>query len=179
MTKDEKYTLVDELTEKFKNINYFYITDTSGMSVAKINKFRRFLFEKGLEYQIAKNTLILKALERANPGVDYSEFRDKVLRGFSGIIFSPESGNLPGKALKQYLKQNPGDKPALKGASVDTALFIGADNLDALSTLKSKNELIGDIILMLQSPAQQVIGALQSAGQTLSGVLKTLEEREA
>ncbi len=179
MTKDEKYALVDELTEKFKTINYFYITDTSGMTVAQINKFRRFLFDKGLEYKVDKNTLILKALERANEGVDYSEFRSKVLKGFSGIIFSPESGNLPAKLLKQYLKANPGEKPALKGASVDTALFMGADSLDALASLKSKSELIGDIVLMLQSPAQQVIGALQSGGQTISGVLKTLEERGA
>jgi len=179
MTKEEKYALVDELAEKLSGIDYFYVTDTSGMSVAQINDFRRTCFSKGLEYKVVKNTLIAKALERQTKGVDYTEFTNKVLKGTSGIIFSPESGNLPAKVIKDFLKAKKATKPLLKGASVDGAIFIGVDNLETLATLKSKNELIGDVIGLLQSPMQSVIGGLQSGGQTIAGLLKTLEERAA
>lgn len=175
MNKQEKYALVDALFEKLQNTNYFYITDTSGMSVAQINDFRGACFKKGLEYKVVKNTLIAKALERLD--TDYTEFSDKVLKGFSGIIFSPESGKAPAEVIKDFTKKNKSEKPALKGASIDTALFIGAEHLNTLSEIKSKDELLGEVISLLQSPATNVLGALQSGGHTISGILKTLEER--
>jgi len=179
MTKQEKYALVDKLTEKLSETAYFYIADTSGMSVAQINKFRGMCFKQGLEYQVVKNTLIAKSLERLDNGADYSEFTDKVLKGNSGIIFSKEVANAPAKVLKEFKKEAKWEKIMLKGASVDGGLFIGAEHLESLSTLKSKTELLGDIIGLLQSPAQNVISALQSGGQTISGLLKALEERDA
>lgn len=175
MTREEKQQLVGELSDKLSNTDYFYVTDASGLTVAQINDFRRMCFEKGLEYRVVKNTLIGKALETLD--ADYAEFSESVLKGFSGIIFSPEVGNAPAKLLKDFHKKSNLDKPSLKGASIDSDVFIGADNLDLLSKLKSKDELLGEIIGLLQSPAKNVISALQSGGQTISGLLKSLEER--
>ncbi|MBT29758.1 MAG: 50S ribosomal protein L10 [Thalassobius sp.] len=175
MTREEKHQLVGELSEKLANTDYFYIADASGLTVSEINDFRKMCFEKGLEYRVVKNTLISKALETLD--TDYTEFSEKVLKGFSGIIFSPEVGNAPAKVLKDFQKANGSDKPAFKGASIDSDVFIGSENLDLLSKLKSKDELLGDIIGLLQSPAKNVISALQSGGQTISGLLKSLEEK--
>lgn len=176
MTKQEKIELVDGLTEKLQNTDYFYIADTGGMTVAEINDFRRACFKEGLEYKIVKNTLISKALERLD--TDYAELSEKALKGTSGIIFSPESGKAPAVVIKNFLKKNKkAEKPALKAASIDSAVYIGAEHLEALSNIKSKAELIGDVITLLQSPAKNVIGALQSGGNTISGLLKALEER--
>ena len=129
-----------------------------------------------VEYNVYKNTLIQKALETLD--TDYSSFDDTVLKGFTGIIFSKESGNLPAKVIKEFRKASSLEKPIFKGASIDTDLFIGNDQLDALSKLKSKIELIGDVIMLLQSPAKNVISALQSGQNNISGILKTLSERE-
>ncbi|MFT5616899.1 MAG: large subunit ribosomal protein L10 [Arenicella sp.] len=178
MTKQEKYALVDALSEKLANTENFYITNTGGMTVKQINSFRGLCYKADFEYKIVKNTLIAKALERLDNGTDYSEFSDIVLKGTSGIIFGGEAANAPAKMLKEFKKSSKWEQPLLKGASIDGFPFIGAEHLEALSTLKSKNELIGDIIGLLQSPATNVISALQSGGQTLTGILKTLEERE-
>jgi large subunit ribosomal protein L10 len=174
MTKEEKATIIDELSDKFAQNNHFYITDASGLTVAQINAFRRICFNSGVEYRVYKNTLIQKALEKK--GGNYDDLY-KVLHGFSGVIFSKESGNAPAKAIKEYRKKQEG-RPALKAASVESALFIGEEHLDMLSELKSKNELIGDIIALLQSPAKNVLSALLSSKQTVAGLLKTLEERK-
>lgn len=179
MTREEKHALVDGLSEKLANTDYFYIADTSGMSVAQMSEFRGMCFKAGLEYKVVKNTLIAKALERLESDADYTEFNDKVLKGTSGIIFSPEAANAPAKVLKEFKKKTKWGNDLLKGASIDSALFIGAEHLESLSELKSKAELIGDIIGLLQSPINNVLGSLQSGGQTISGLLKTLEEREA
>lgn len=177
MTKEEKAVIIDDLAEKLSKTSYFYITDASGLSVAKIDAFRKLCFERGIEYKVVKNTLIKKALERSE--TDYTPFNDKVLTGFSGILFS-DTGNAPGKLLKDFRKKDKGgNKPALKGASIDTDLFIGEENLDLLSTLKSKEELVGEIISILQSPAKNVISALQSGQNILAGVVKTLSERDS
>ena len=173
MKKEDKGKIIQELSEKFAKFNYFYITDASGMTVENVNKFRKLCYAKGIEYKVVKNSLIKKALETTQ--TDYSSFDSTVLKGFSGILFA-DSGNAPAKLLKEFHKAGV-EKPVLKGASVNSDLFIGADQLDVLATLKSKNELIGDIIGLLQSPAQNVISALQSGGQKISGVLKTLSER--
>lgn len=176
MTREDKGTLIDELTEKLRETTHFYVTDTGGLTVKQVNEFREMCFKQGIDYQIVKNTLIKKALERLD--TDYSPF-DEVLKGTSGIMFSPEVGNAPAKVIKEYLKKNKGlTKPEFKGASIDSDLFVGGQHLEALSSLKSKNELIGDVIALLQSPAKNVISALKSGQHTIAGLVKTLSERE-
>lgn len=180
MTREEKQAIVDELSEKFATNNFFYITDAAGLSVAAINRFRRLCFTEGMEYKVYKNTLIRKALdtlESDTTGLDAS------LKGQSGILFTNESGSAPAKLLKRYYKaeafgKNVTPKPALKGAYIDTDLFVGVENLEVLSNIKSKQELIGEIIGLLQSPAKNVVSALQSSGGKLAGILKTLSEKE-
>jgi large subunit ribosomal protein L10 len=174
MTRQEKGTIIDGLSEKFASTPYFYITDASGLSVAKTNDLRRLCFERGVEYRVVKNTFIKKALDRQS--TDYSAM-DAALVGFSGIMFSTESGKTPAKLIKDFLKENK-NSIKLKGASVDTSVFVGHDQLDALVNLKSKQELIGEIIGLLQSPAKNVISGLQGGGNKLAGILKTLSERE-
>ena len=173
MTREEKGQIIDALAVKFSQHDHFYITDASGFSVEQINAFRRICFNKGVEYRVYKNTLIRKALEKQGGNFDPIY---KVLHGFSGVIFSKDSGNAPAKAIKEYRKKNEG-KPAFKAASIQTDLFIGEENLNVLSDLKSKNELIGEIISMLQAPAKNVLSALLSSKQTVAGLVKTLEER--
>lgn len=176
MTREEKAVVIDELSKKFTQFEYFYITDSSKLTVAEINQFRKFCFEKGVEYKIVKNTLIAKALERL-ASTDYSEFKSKVLKGSSGIIFS-KNPNLPAKLLKEFASKSKIDKIEFKGASIDSALFIGADTLTALENLKSKNELIGEIIGLLQSPAKNVLSALLSGEQKLAGLVKAIAEKK-
>ena len=176
MTREEKHVIIEELSGKFASTPYFYITDASGMSVELTNKLRRLCFERGVEYRVVKNKLIQKALESLP--TDYTPFNGGVLKGFSGIMFHPESGKIPAKLIKDFLKENK-NRITLKGASVDSSLFIGHDQLDTLLTLKSKQELIGEILGLLQSPAKNVISALQSGGNKLAGILQTLSEREA
>lgn len=173
MTREEKGQIIDELAEKFAQHNHFYITDASGFTVGQINAFRRICFHQGVEYRVYKNTLIRKALEKQSGNF---EPMFKVLHGFSGVIFSKESGNAPAKAIKEYRKKNEG-KPAFKAASIQSDLYFGEENLTVLSDLKSKNELIGDVIALLQSPAKNVLSALLSSKQTVAGLVKTLETR--
>jgi len=174
MTREEKATIIEDLSEKFSQNTHFYITDASNLTVAQINAFRRICFNTGVEYRVYKNTLIRKALEKQ--GV-HNEELFSTLHGFSGVIFSKESGNAPAKAIKEYRKKLEG-KPGLKAASIDTAIFVGEQHLDTLSNLKSKNEVIGEIISMLQAPAQNVLSALLSSKSTVAGLVKTLEERK-
>jgi large subunit ribosomal protein L10 len=131
-------------------------------------------FKSGVEYRVYKNTLIQKALERQK-GVDYSPLF-ATLKGFSGVIFSKEVGNTPAKVITDFRKKVEG-KPVLKGASIESALFIGDENLKTLTELKSKNELIGEVISLLQSPAKNVVSALLSGKNTVAGLVKALEER--
>jgi large subunit ribosomal protein L10 len=174
MTREEKGKIIDELSEKFSNNTHFYITDASGFTVAQVNAFRRICFNTGVEYRVYKNTLIQKALEKKGSGF---EPLFKTLAGSSGVIFSKESGNAPAKAIKEFRKKLEG-RPALKAASIDSALFIGDENLNMLADLKSKNELIGEVIMLLQSPAKNVLSALLSSKNKLAGIVKTLEERK-
>jgi large subunit ribosomal protein L10 len=177
MTREEKAAIIEDLVEKFRNTPFFYITDAAGLSVAQINDFRRTCFHSGLEYKVYKNTLIAKALERMD--ADYSTFNKEVLKGQSGILFSPEDGKAPAKLLKEFRKKLNKDKPLLKGASIDSDVFIGDNNLELLTKLKSKAELVGEIIGLLQSPAKNVISALESGKHKLAGIVKTLSEKEA
>lgn len=177
MTREEKAVAIEALTQKFKDNPYFYITDTSGLSVAEVNNLRRLCFDRGVEYRVVKNTLIRKALE--NVKGDYTPFHDTVLAGFSGVFFYANDGKTPAKLIKEFRgKAKDRNKPILKGASIDSGLFIGDEHLDTLTTLKSKQELLGEIIGLLQSPARNVISALQSSGSKLAGIIKTLSERE-
>ncbi len=171
MTKEEKEAEILELKEKFAQNPNFYITDTTSLTVAKVNAIRRKCFEQGITLRVAKNTLIRKALE--STGNDYTPLFD-VLKGSSTLMFA-EKGNAPAKLIKEFRKTS--DKPILKGASINMAFFIGDSQLDTLDTLKSKEQLVGEIIGLLQSPAKNVISALKSGGATIAGVLKTLEER--
>ncbi|MBX7125623.1 MAG: 50S ribosomal protein L10 [Cyclobacteriaceae bacterium] len=174
MTREEKGQIIEVLAEKFANHAHFYITDASGFTVAQVNAFRRICFHTGVEYGVYKNTLIRKALEKN--GSNYEPVF-KALHGFSGVIFSKESGNLPARAIKEYRKKHEG-KPVLKAACIDSDIFIGDENLNMLSDLKSKNELIGDVIALLQSPAKNVISALLSGPHKVAGIVKALEERK-
>jgi large subunit ribosomal protein L10 len=178
MTRDEKKVIIDGLTEKFKENPFFYITDASGFSVAQINAFRRTCYDRGVEYKVYKNTLIKKALE--NLDADYSKLSQEALKGFSGIIFSKETSNLPAKVMLDFRKKlgKKEVRPLFKGAGIDSDVFIGEANLEVLSTLKSKQELLGDLIGLLQSPAKNLVSALLSGQNNLTGVLKTLAERE-
>ncbi|NQD70010.1 50S ribosomal protein L10 [Sphingobacterium shayense] len=171
MRKEEKQEIVQALAEQIKSYGNFYITDTAELTVEKVNNIRRKCFESGIAIQVAKNTLIEKALIEA--GIDSDELRS-VLKGASTIMFS-ETGNAPAKLIKELRKS--GDKPVLKAAYIQETAFVGDDQLNALVTLKSKEELVADIIALLQSPAKNVISALQSGGNTISGLVKALEER--
>lgn len=173
MTKEEKGKIIDELTGKFSDNAHFYITDASGFTVAEVNAFRRICYHSGVEYRVYKNTLIQKALEKS--GSNYEALFD-VLKGSSGVIFSKEAGNVPARAIKEFRAKKEGT-PKLKAASIDSELYIGDENLNMLSELKSKNELIGDVIALLQSPAKNVLSALLSSKHKLAGLVKTLEER--
>ena len=176
MTREEKAQIIEELSEKFANNAHFYITDASGFTVAQVNNFRRLCFKSGIEYKVYKNTLIKKALEKQE-GTDFSPLFGS-LKGFSGVMFSKETGNAPAKIIKEFRAKIEG-KPVLKAASINSDLFIGDENLTMLSELKSKNELIGDVIALLQSPAKNLISALTSSKNTVAGLVKALEERQS
>lgn len=176
MTREEKAVEIEELKEKFSNTAGFYITDAGGMNVESINQFRRLCFEKGIEYRVAKNSLIKKALEQQES--DYTSLFDSdALKGFSGIMFAGEAVSEPAKVLKQFHKSG-SEKPALKGASFDSAIYIGAEHLEALSKIKSREEMIAELVGLLQSPGRNLASALQSSGGKLASVLKTLSEKE-
>lgn len=171
MRKEEKQDVVLALKEQIEEYGNFYITDTAELDVAKINGIRRQCFDSDIKMKVAKNTLIQKALEAATG--DYSELYG-VLKGSSSIMFS-KSGSAPAKLIKELRKE--GEKPILKAAYIDAAVFIGDNQLDTLASLKSKEQLVGDIIALLQSPAKSVISGLQSGGNKLAGIVKTLQER--
>lgn len=171
MRKEEKNQLIDSLTEQLTANPHLYITDISNLNSENTSKLRRLCFRRNVKLIVVKNTLLKRAMERS--GKDFSPLFE-VLKGSTSIMFA-ESGNEPAKLIKEFRKGS--NRPVLKGALVDEMAFIGDEQIDALINIKSKNELIGDIILMLQSPMQRVIGSLQSGGHTISGVLKTLSEK--
>lgn len=173
MRKEEKQQNIDILTEEFRNTEQFYLTDSSGLTVAEMNKLRRMCFEKGVTFKVAKNTFIKKALESIDN--DYEEVY-QLLHGTTAVMIS-ENANMPAKIIKDFRKENAEKPVILKGAWIGASVFIGDDKLDELIKLKSKEELIGEIIGLLQSPAKNVISALKSGGNTIAGLVKALEER--
>ncbi len=179
MTRKEKNRVVEALVEQLVSTDYFYVIDAGGLSVEEISDFRRRCFQAGVAYQVVKNTLINKALDKLESEVDYSIFIDTVLKGFSGILFAKDVGSTPAKVIKEFRKQRKLENPLLKGASIDKELFIGEEHLDALSKLKSKTELLGELIGLLQSPIIRVMDSLQSGKHQLAGIVKALAEKKA
>ena len=172
MKREEKDVIIDSITELLDKYPNVYVTDTSSLTVAKTNQLRRLCFNKGVKMLVAKNSLIQKAMEKSNAEAYGGMF--EALKGTSALMFS-EVGNVPAKVIKDFRKKT--DKPQLKGAYIDTAVFLGDNQLDTLAAIKSRNELIGDIIGLLQSPAKNVISALKGQGGKIAGILKTLSER--
>ena len=175
MTRAEKATAIEELKEQFSTSPFFYLTDSSRMTVEEISKLRSLCYDKGVHIQVVKNTLAIKALEAQPEEKGYADIYD-AFKGNTAILFS-ETANLPGKILEEYRGKD-GEKPILKAAYIDTDIFLGDEKLKELASLKSKEDLIGEVITLLQSPAKNVISALKSGGSTLSGLLKSLEQRE-
>jgi len=177
MNKEQKTAAIAELKEKFAGSRFFYVTDTSTMSVEKVNQLRRKCFEQNIELKVVKNTIIRKALEQVaeenNESYDtlYAE-----LKGMSALMFS-ETGNAPARLIKQFREDVDPDRPLLKVAYIESDIVVGDDQVESLSKLKSKEELIADVVLLLESPMKNLVGALQSGGNTISGLLKALEER--
>lgn len=175
MTKEQKNEVIEALKEKFSQYNNFYVTNTEALSVAQITKLRRICFDKQVEMKVAKNTLIKKALESL--GEDrYSDVFES-LNGVTALMFS-ENPKEPALILSDFRRDNKGELPALKAAFIDGDVFAGDNQLQALTNLKSKQDLIGEIIGLLQSPAKNVISALNAGGK-LASLIKALEEREA
>jgi len=172
MKKEEKNQLIDSLVEKLNRNSSFYLTDISNLNSEATSKLRRLCYKRNVELEMVKNKLLKKALERA--GKEGFQELFGVLKGSTSVMFSPVN-NDPAKLIQEFRRT--AQKPILKGAYVEETIYLGDDQLDALVHIKSKNELIGDIIALLQSPARNVISALQSGGSTLSGIVKTLSEK--
>ena len=172
MTKEEKSKYIEDLTTKLSEMGVFYLTDTSGLNVESVNQLREKCFKSNVELKVVKNTLLKKAMEQIEDK-NYEELYG-VLAGPTAVMFS-EIGNAPAKIIKDFRKKH--DKPLIKGAFIEESIYTGDENLDFLTSIKSKEELIGEIIGLLQSPAKNVISGLKSGGGTLAGIIKTLSER--
>lgn len=173
MTKQEKTQAIQELREKFDSTSFIYFTDASSMTVAQVNKLRRLCYQKGIEMTVVKNTLARKAMESLGEERGFSPVF-QALEGPTAIMLT-DSASAPAKLIKEFRKDS--EKPVLKAAYIDSDIYFGDDQLDALVSIKTKEELIGDVIMLLQSPAKNVISALKSGGNTIAGLVKTLEER--
>jgi large subunit ribosomal protein L10 len=173
MNKQDKNQVIQELREKFDNSSFIYFTDASSMTVAQVNKLRRMCFQQGIEMTVVKNTLAQKAMESLGEERGFAPVF-AALAGPTAIMLT-QTANAPARLIKEFRQD--GDKPKLKAAYIDSDVFFGDDSLEALASLKSKEELVGDIIMLLQSPAKNVISALKSGGSTIAGLVKTLEER--
>jgi len=172
MTKEEKAKYVDDLAADLAGNNVIYLADTAELTVDVVNNLRRKAFNANVSMRVVKNTLLAKAMDRVEDK-DFGDLKE-VLKGATSIMFS-EVGNAPAKLMVDFRKKE--DKPILKGAWIDEGVYIGDSELKALSEMKSKEEMIGEIISLLQSPAKNVVSGLKGAGGKLAGILKTLEER--
>ncbi len=172
MKKSEKNQLIDILTEQLNQSSNIYVADISNLDAENTSDLRRLCFKNDIKLTVVKNTLLKRAMEKSEKNLDDLY---EILQGPSSLMFS-EAGNAPAKLIKEFRKITK-DRPLLKGAYVEESTYLGDDQLETLVNIKSKNELIGDVIALLQSPAKNVISALQSSGQTLTGILKTLSEK--
>lgn len=173
MTRQEKEEIVKSLSAKLNENSIFYLADISDLDAESSTKLRKLAYKREVSLNVVKNTLLRKALESAEGS--YEEFYE-VLKGNTSIMFA-EVGNAPAKLIKEFRKSS--DRPILKGAYIEEAIYLGDDKVEALTQIKSKEELIADVIAILQSPAKNVVSALQSSGNTISGLVKALSEREA
>ena len=171
MRKEDKQVLIDSMLSELQACPNFYLTDISDLNAEKTSQLRRQCFNSGVKMIVVKNALFHKAMQQMEK--DYEGLYD-VLKGSTAVMFC-ETGNAPAKLIKNFRKTS--DRPILKGAFIEECCYIGDDMVDALCNIKSKNDLIADVIALLQSPMKNVISALQSGGQKLSGVLETLSER--
>ena len=175
MNKEEKALVIEELVKRFSENHNFYFTDASGLTVSEINTFRKQCYERGIEYKVFKNSLIKKALKRIQTDVD--TWDHGILKGFTGIMFTRENGKIPALLLQEYRKKG-AVKPVLKAALVAEELYVGEENLKNLTQIRTKTEMIGEIISLLQTPARNVVNALLSGKSTLAGIVKTLSDKE-
>lgn len=171
MTREEKSQVIEALTTKLTEQNIIYLADISGLNATDTSNLRRACFKANIKLAVVKNTLLAKAMDKSDK--DFGEL-PTVLKGNTSILLS-DTGNAPAKLIKEFRKKS--DKPLLKGAYVEEAVYVGDDQLDNLVNIKSKEEVIGDIIGLLQSPAKNVISALQSGGGKIHGILQTLSEK--
>ena len=171
MTKQEKIQEIEDLTTEISAVKNLYLTDIAGLDAVQTTALRRACFNANIKLTVVKNTLLAKAMDASEK--DFGELQS-VLKGNTSLMFS-EAGNSPAKLIKDFRKKS--DKPVLKGAYIEESIYIGDDQIDFLESIKSKDELIGEVITVLQSPAKNVILALQSGGSNISGILKTLSER--
>ena len=172
MTRTEKDQLIDELVQMLTEKNVVYLTDASGLDSEATTSLRRECFKKDINVRVVKNTLLRKAMERTE-GREYTDLYE-VLKGQTALLVG-DVGNAPARVLKEFRKKH--DMPVLKGAYVEEATYLGDNNLEALTNLKSKEELVAEVIALLQSPMKTVVGSLNSGGTTLSGLVKALQER--
>lgn len=172
MTREEKSQVIETLTAKLSENANIYLADISGLNAGNTTNLRRACFKAGVQLAVVKNTLLKKAMESSDK--DFGELTE-ILKGNTSLMFS-ETGNAPAKVIKEFRKKS--DKPLLKGAYIQESIYVGDNQLDSLVELKSKDELVGEIIGLLQSPAKNVISALKSGGNTIAGLVKTLSERE-
>ncbi|WP_445956171.1 50S ribosomal protein L10 [Yeosuana sp.] len=171
MTREEKSQVIEELTVQLADNTNIYLTDISGLNAGSTSNLRQACFKAGVRLAVVKNTLLEKAMEASDK--DFGEL-PAVLKGNTSVMYS-ETGNAPAKIIKAFRKKS--DRPLLKGAFIEHAIYIGDEQLDALVDIKSKEEMIGEIIGLLQSPAKNVISALKSSGGKLAGILKTLSDK--
>ena len=173
MTREEKSQVIQDLTSTLADTDTIYLADISGLDALSTSNLRRACFKANVKLAVVKNTLLSKAMEASDK--EFGELKD-ILKGNTSIMIAEaEAGNAPAKVIKEFRKKS--DRPLLKGAYVEEAVYIGDEQLNALVNIKSREELIGDIVGLLQSPAKNVISALQSGGGKLAGILKTLSEK--
>lgn len=173
MTREEKTAAIAELHEELTGTSFFYLADSSTLSVAKVNKLRRLCFEQGIKMKVAKNTLIQKALEQEPESKGYSSLYE-ALHGPTTILIS-SNPKAPALLIEEFRKTE--ERPLLKAAYIDSAVFLGDEQLKTLTKLKSKEEMVGEIIGLLQSPARRLASQITASGSKIAGIVKALEER--
>ena len=173
MTKEEKKVTIEDLKDALGEMKNLYLADIAGLDAAQTTNLRQACFNENIKLLVVKNTLLAKAMEASDH--NFGELTN-ILKGNTSLMFS-ESGNAPAKVIKNFRKKS--DKPILKGAFIEEAIYLGDDQLDKLVAIKSKDELIGEIITLLYSPTKNVISSLQSGGGKLTGILKSLSERSS
>ena len=178
MTRKKKEEILGRLVPKLASASCFYVVDAEGLDTEKVNDFRERCFRADVAYQVVKNTLVRKAFEKLGDGLDYTSFGNVVLKGFSGILFPKrDAESAPARIIQDFRKQKKLNSPLFKGALVAKEMFVGEEHLETLSKLKSKNELIGELVELLKSPFKRVVSSLQSGRFQIAGIVKALAEK--